>query len=210
MAEGPALRPRRHLVVFARAPHLGRVKRRLARDIGALGAWIFYRRTAFALLRGLGRDRRWDRWLALTPDSEVANARVWPRGWRRIGQGRGDIGRRMARPVRTLPPGPVVIVGTDVPGLGPGHVARAFAALGRFDAVLGPAADGGYWLVGFRRRPRRLDPFRGVRFSGPHALSDTLANLRRDRVLLLEVLEDVDDGEAFARVSPGRARPGAP
>jgi hypothetical protein len=198
--EESALGVRNHLVVFARATRLGRVKRRLGRDIGPVAAWAFYRRTAFELLRRLGRDGRWTCWLALTPDREAARAGIWPAGWRRIPQGRGNLGRRMARPARILPPGPVVIVGTDVPAIRPRHIAAAFAALGSHEVVLGPAADGGYWLVGFRRSPRRLDPFRGVRFSSPHALGDTLANLEGHRVWMLEMLDDVDDGAAYERV----------
>jgi glycosyltransferase A (GT-A) superfamily protein (DUF2064 family) len=79
-------------------------------------------------------------------------------------------------------------------------VAQAFAALGAHDAVFGPAGDGGYWLVGLRRRPRVPDPFRGVRWSTPHALADTLANLRpRERVAMLERLEDIDDAASYRR-----------
>ncbi len=198
-----------HLVVFARAPRLGRIKRRLGRDIGPVAAWAFYRRTAVELLRRLGRDPRWSCWLALTPDRAAARTGLCPAGWRPIGQGRGDLGRRMARPVRTLPPGPVVIVGTDVPGIQRRHIAEAFAALGSHDVVLGPATDGGYWLVGFRRTPKRLDPFRGVRFSTRHALADTLANLDGYSVRMLERLDDVDDGEAYRRIRWGPPR-GAP
>ena len=51
-----------------------------------------------------------------------------------------------------LPPGPVVIIGSDVPGIRPHHIATAFRALGGSDAVLGPAIDGGYWLIGLKRR----------------------------------------------------------
>ena len=64
--------------------------------------------------------------------------------------------------------------------------------------MFGPAVDGGYWLVGLRRHPRR-DPFRGVAWSGPQALAETLANLRGVQVAMLETLEDVDDGADYAR-----------
>ena len=85
--------------------------------------------------------------------------------------------------------------------LGPGHVARALRALGAHDWVLGPAADGGYWLVGARRRPvvpRSL--FAHVRWSSEHALADTLANLPAAcRVAMLEERSDIDDGAAWRR-----------
>lgn len=189
-----------HLVVMAKAPRLGQVKRRLAADIGAVAALGFYRRTLRRLLRRLSRDGRWRCWLYVTPDRSTREGRLWPAGIPRRPQGAGDLGARMRRPLRELPPGPVVIVGSDIPGLDRGHIARAFAALGDHDVVFGPAKDGGYWLVGVRRRPHVPRLFSGVRWSSEHALADTLAGLRgRYRVAWLEALEDVDDGAAYAR-----------
>ena len=177
------------------------MKSRLARDIGCVAAWTFYRRTAAGVLRRLGRDGRWQPWLAITPD--YGGGDPWPRNWRTIGQGGGDLGRRMHRAMRALPPGPAIIVGTDIPDLGAAHIAHAFRALGDHDAVFGPAADGGYWLVGFRRSPRIPDAFEGVRWSTEHALEDTLANLVGLDVAFLETLEDVDDGAALSRWRQG-------
>jgi rSAM/selenodomain-associated transferase 1 len=188
------------LVVFAKAPRLGQVKRRLAAGIGEAAALAFYRRTLADLLRRVAADPRWQTWLAVTPDGAAADPAPWPKRIPRLAQGGGDLGARMARMCRRLPPGPVVIVGSDIPALRAGHVAQAFAALGAHDAVFGPAGDGGYWLVGLRRRPRVPDPFRGVRWSTPHALADTLANLRpRERVAMLERLEDIDDAASYRR-----------
>ncbi len=190
----------RHLVVFAKTPRLGRVKSRLAKDIGPVAAWTFYRRTLAFVLRRLAGGGRWRAWVAVTPDTGVARQALWPAGWNVIPQGEGDLGVRMDRAMRLLPPGPVVIVGTDVPGLRRRHVEAAFAALGRHDAVFGPASDGGYWLVGLRRRPRVARLFVNVRWSSEHALADTQANLDSGQTAArLEVLEDVDDGAALAR-----------
>ena len=118
----------------------------------------------------------------------------------RIGQGRGDLGRRMGAVMATRPPGPVVIVGSDIPELRHRHVAEVFAALETCDAVFGPAADGGYWLVGLKRRPLRPDIFRDVRWSTEHALADTLRNLSPDcRVAMLQTLNDVDTVDDYRR-----------
>ncbi len=200
------MRAANHLVIFARAPRLGAVKRRLAADIGDLGASRFYRQTLAGVLRRLGRDRRWRTWLAVTPDRFARAPGMWRAAAGRAGlppllpQGGGDLGARMPRPFDRLPPGPVVIVGCDIPDLNPAHVARAFAALGRHDAVFGPATDGGYWLVGLRRRALAPDLFRGVRWSSELALADTLANLDwRQKVALIERLDDVDDAESYRR-----------
>lgn len=194
------MRPRRHVVVFLRAPRLGRVKRRLARGIGAVAALAFYRATATRLVRILARDPRWHCHLAVTPDRRAPLPPPWRRA-RVMAQGPGDLGRRMARAFRHLPPGPAVIVGSDIPDLAAGHVAAAFAALGRCDVALGPAEDGGYWLIGLaRRRPVPHGIFVGVRWSSPRALADTRASLpRRARIAVLERLADIDDGEAYRR-----------
>ena len=104
----------------------------------------------------------------------------------------------MARVMGGLPPGPAIIVGSDIPDLKAAHVADGFARLGRADTVFGPAPDGGYWLVGARRRPAQPDMFRDVRWSSRHALSDTIANLAgRYTHDLLPILADVDDGPSW-------------
>jgi len=190
--------PTNHLVVFAKAPRLGRVKSRLSADIGAAGAWAFYRRTLFAVTRPLIADGRWQSWLAVTPDSSIHVNGMWPPNCSRISQGPGGLGQRMGRVAEVMGPGPVVIIGADIPDIRPRHIAEAFRELGRHDAVFGPAGDGGYWLAGLRRRPVFTDIFQNVRWSTEHALTDTMANLKpRQSHALLETLDDIDDGEAF-------------
>jgi rSAM/selenodomain-associated transferase 1 len=174
------------VIVFARAPRLGTVKRRLACDVGDRAALRFYRGNLARLLRELARDRRFRTVLAATPD----HVRVrWPVRVPVVGQRGGDLGQRMHRACAAY--GRVAIVGTDIPALGAGDVAAAFRALGRAQAVFGPSEDGGYWLVALSPwRPAR--PFGGVRWSTEHALADTLANFAGRRVALLRVLRDVD------------------
>ena len=188
----------RHLVAFVRAPRLGTVKTRLAASIGTGAAWSFYRRTASRVLRPLLTDRRWRSWLAVTPDAAATGRFPWPSASRIIRQGPGDLGDRMARVMAVLPPGPVVIIGVDAPDLAPAHVEQAFRALGECDTVFGPSADGGYWLVGLRRRPRILEIFASVRWSTEHAFDDTIANLpAAATTAMLDELIDIDDVEAL-------------
>ena len=192
--------PARHLVVFAKTPRLGAVKTRLAADIGTVPAWAFPRRTLQAIVRPLAGDSRWRCWLALSPDVAVTQPALWPPAHGLVTQGPGDLGRRMARVAKKMPPGPVVIIGTDIPAIRPRHVVSAFQALGRQDAVFGPARDGGYWLVGLKRRPVYRDIFQNVRWSTEHALKDTIANLPGHwSHELLETLDDIDDAEAYNR-----------
>lgn len=190
---------RRTLVVFARAPALGRVKSRLAHGIGAAAALEFYRGALRQLMKRVANDRRWRTVIAVTPDAAVARGRLWPACGRRAAQGGGDLGVRMARAFRAMPKGAVVIVGADIPDIRPDHIARAFAALGTADLVFGPARDGGYWLIGAKGAARSTAMFAGVRWSTHHALADTRANLKGRRVMLLEVLDDIDDEESYRR-----------
>jgi rSAM/selenodomain-associated transferase 1 len=197
----------RHVFVFVKAPRLGQVKSRLAAGIGALPALRFYRETMARVLWAVGRDTRWCTLVAITP-LRALHGRFWDQDLSRLDQGAGDLGRRMARAFRALPSGPAVIIGSDIPELAPRHVAAAFRALGGHDAVLGPAGDGGYWLVGLKRtRPIPAGLFVGVRWSSPHALADTRASLPRHfSVALLETLEDVDDLESYRRWRARRDR----
>lgn len=185
----------RHLIIFAKNPRIGRVKTRLARDIGKVAAWRFYRRMLWEIPRRLARDKRWTTWLCISPDETPW--RCFPyRGLNRLPQGKGDLGARMWRPRSVLPPGPFVVVGTDIPDIQPAHIQDAFRQLGHRDAVFGPAADGGFWLVGLKRHGRFVHPYRKpVRWSHPETLHDCLDNLAGAKVGLLAELDDIDTAE---------------
>jgi hypothetical protein len=184
------------VVVFARAPRLGAVKRRLARDIGARAALRFHVATMTRLVRALAADRRFRTVLAITPDHAALHL---PVRVPRIPQGGGDLGVRMHRAFRRYPRSNVVLIGCDIPDAGPADARTALRALGSAEAAFGPAADGGYWLVGLSpRRPAR--PFAAVRWSTKHALADTLANFAGRRVVLLRTLHDVDTAADLHRL----------
>lgn len=183
------------VIVFARAPRLGTVKRRLARDVGDRAALRFYNANLNRLLHALARDRRFRTVLAITPDRATAR---WPLAVLRIAQGCGDLDQRMARACARFRR--VAIVGTDIPELDADDVAAAFRGLGRAQAVFGPASDGGYWLVALSPR-RPAHPFAGVRWSTEHALADTLANFRQHRTQMLRTLRDVDTAADFKAIA---------
>ncbi len=185
----------RTLVIFLKEPRPGRVKTRLGREIGMVGAAWWFRHQAAGMIRRLGRDRRWRTVLAVSPGREGQASRVWPAHLTRWPQGPGDLGERMGRALRAMPPGPVIIVGADIPGLRPAHVAEGFRLLGRHDAVLGPAPDGGYWMIGLKRGGRAVPKglFCGVRWSSHDALADTVASLAPLDVGFAATLRDVDE-----------------
>lgn len=187
------------LVIMVKLPIAGRVKTRLAREVGAVRATMFYRHAMREVVARLSRQPFWRTLLIVDPDSATAS-RMLPQGPERAGQGRGDLGVRMQRPMRALPPGPVCVIGTDVPDISVADVRRAFRSLGGNDAVFGPAEDGGFWLVGLRRAPRVIDPYRGrVPWSRPDTLARTLANLTTYRVASTTRLHDVDSAADLAR-----------
>lgn len=203
------------LVIMAKEPVAGAVKTRLARQVGVAAATRFARHCAAALIARVGFDPRWQTSLWVTPDAGCAS-RHWPVRLMRVPQGRGDLGRRMQRMLDRAGPGPVVIIGTDIPGITPAHISAAFHELGRNRCVFGRAADGGFWLVGARRRPHTPRPFANVRWSSEHALADTLANLAGQSVGFAATLADVDDAAQLAqfagfgrRVVPRAAIPAA-
>jgi hypothetical protein len=220
------------IVVFARAPQWGRVKTRLARGIGPGPALAAYR-TMLAQTLALARDARWRCVVAVTPDNfpapscraivpGIQRAKDWIPGTspgmtrRRIAdpsftpQGRGSLGVRMERVFRTQSTGPVVIVGTDCPAMRRADIAAAFRALGRADAVFGPAEDGGYWLIGLKRTRGVPKLFQGVRWSSEHALADTLASLPRGwRIAMLRTLSDVDTADEWRNQKAALSFPSA-
>ncbi len=187
---------RAHLIVMVKDPRPGRVKTRLAADIGPVAAAWWVRHQIRALLRRLA-DPRWSLTLAVAPDT-ACRSRAFPRHVARIPQGPGALGDRMARLMRVAPPGPTLIVGADIPALSKSHIAGAFAALGRAPAVLGPAPDGGYWAVGLKRTaspPRTL--FHNVRWSSRHACADTARTLPAP-IAYVATLADVDTAADLA------------
>lgn len=180
------------LVIFVKEPRPGRVKTRLGAGIGLVPAAWWFRHQSQRLIRRLARDPRWRTVLAVSPDREGMASRVWPDHVARRPQGAGDLGDRMLRALAGAGSGRVMIVGSDIPDIRAADIASGFRALGRHEAVFGPAEDGGYWLVGCRGAPPR-DLFQGVRWSSEHTLADTLSNLRGRRVGFLRQLNDVDE-----------------
>lgn len=210
----------RVVTVLAKEPVPGRVKTRLCpplrQDQAAALAMAFATDTLESLAGLEGVQVR----LAIDPGpARPARIPDRPVGWfpsegplqaaRRLGlevlaQGEGDLGERMSRLlVGALEGGGAgLLVGTDSPDLPSSRVLEAFAALEGADVVLVPAADGGYVLVGARRRTPALFSIAAPWGSG-RVLEATLESLSRARVsvALLEAWEDVDDAAALGRLA---------
>lgn len=188
------------LIIMLKEPRAGRVKTRLGREIGMTAAAWWFRHQVRRLLRTI-QDPRWDVVLAVAPDHAGLNSRAWPEGFRRIPQGQGDLGQRMARMMGAVPSGPVCLIGADIPGVNRARIAQAFAALGQHDAVFGPAPDGGFWLVGLKHtRPMPPQLFKNVRWSTEHALADSIATIPYLSIATCDSLRDVDTADDLAQI----------
>jgi uncharacterized protein len=180
---------------------MGVSKTRLAAGIGVARAWRV-KRALDAYTCRIARGGAWDSKLAVAPESDLSTqfGGAWPQELRRVSQGRGNLGQRMAAALRGNSGAAVCIIGSDLPDLSTTDVAAAFKALKRHDVVFGPATDGGFWLIGMSARCARQARLDGVRWSSAFTLADTLAILPKAwRVGLLRELEDVDDAASFAR-----------
>ena len=191
-------RYRRRLIIFVKEPRPGRVKTRLAAEIGNVAAARWYRNSVTALLRRVQDNRRWETVIAVAPDQACAESRCWPASTLRLPQGRGDLGQRMSRIFRYLPPGPALIIGSDIPGVSATRIHHAFQILGRSDAVFGPAPDGGYWLIGLRHaHALTRNALCGIRWSSEHALTDSVNSLSNLRIAYAAILNDIDNPDDY-------------
>jgi rSAM/selenodomain-associated transferase 1 len=184
------------LLVFVKAPRPGQVKTRLAAAIGDEPAAAAYRALAEGVLeRTAPREGEYERIVLFAPPDAREEVARWLPAEPLAAQEGPDLGARMDAAFAAAFAGgapAAVLVGSDVPRLDRGHVLRAFAALEEHPVVLGPAADGGYYLVGLRER--RPELFAGVEWGTAGVLAATLERCAALglRPRLLETLADVD------------------
>lgn len=195
----------RELVLFAKEPALGRVKTRLAAEIGTVAAVRLYESFLFDLAKELHAADEWREVLAHAEEEPGERLRALFGGWTTRPQGTGDLGDRLARCARrAFDEGAdlVVVVGSDAPTLSREDVRRAFASLEVSDVVLAPSPDGGYALVGLTRRADPEALFSGARWSSAFALADTLEATRRAGLssALLPEVPDVDVASDLVRL----------
>ncbi|MBB5695330.1 TIGR04282 family arsenosugar biosynthesis glycosyltransferase [Muricoccus pecuniae] len=183
------------IALFSRFPEAGRAKTRLIPALGPEGAAALHRRLterALEVLRASGlpfelrhtgaAPEAFHEWLGA--DVPLAE------------QGEGDLGERMARAAAEPP---VILVGSDLPDLSPGHLHAAAAALQSHRAVIGPAEDGGYWLLGLREPMPFL--FEPMEWGTEVVFAETMARFASKgvRPSLLGRLADLDRPEDLAR-----------
>lgn len=196
---------RRAVVVFARAPELGKVKTRLAADLGDGVALEIYE---LLVSRTLQMTRALDdcmRVVQFTPAGAREKMSRWLEDDLLLeAQCEGDLGERMACALeRRFNSGceRVLLIGTDAPDLTAGILEQAFRRLDDNSVVVGPAVDGGYYLIGMCEPHPEL--FSGVPWSAGDTLSRTLEAARHAglSVHLLPELADVDTADDWKRWS---------
>src|SRR5262249_38381516 len=140
------------LIIFLKAPRVGTVKTRLASALGPEAACAAYRCLVTTLLDQL--DGLKNVQLRFTPDEAQDEIRPWRRArWTLAPQGSGDLGTRLGTAFREAFAAGwqrVAIIGSDCPYVQRSDVNEAWTALENNDVVVGPAVDGGYWLIGLR------------------------------------------------------------
>lgn len=195
MSDGPT-----HLAVFAKHWQPGHVKTRLAAAIGAAPAAALYRQLLHATLARY--QHRADRCvLVYTPQEQQPEFAALLPGmpWTLEPQSSGDLGHRLATHLaRAVRCGArrLVVLGSDAPHVSPQTVAEAFALLRHYPVVLGPATDGGYYLLACRAaQPEQLPPiFDHMPWSTATLLQHTQARLQAAGIeaALLDEAFDID------------------
>jgi uncharacterized protein len=185
------------VLIFVRAPELGRVKTRLAAEIGAEAALRVYRRLAeHAVAQARALEPTASVRIHFTPADAGDAVRAWlGAGPAYLPQADDDLGGRMrAAFAEAFAAGfrRVVIIGSDLPDVSAGLLRDAFARLDSSPVVLGPARDGGYYLLGMREMVGGV--FDGVPWSTADVLARTMEILRAAGIepALLPMLADVD------------------
>jgi rSAM/selenodomain-associated transferase 1 len=192
------------LAVFVKEPRAGRVKSRLAAALGPEAAAAVYRVIAEEVVRRTAPPRdAYERVIVFDPPEAAGTVGGWL-GVEAAGllpQSPGDIGVRMERAFALLferGARRVALTGTDVPALAAEDVRRALESLDEHDVAIGPATDGGYYLIALKRPQPEL--FEVIAWSGPDVLSRTLERASRCHlsVRVLRTIGDVDTVEDLA------------
>lgn len=192
------------IAIFAKAPEPGEVKTRLISSLGAYGAAALYRELVLRAIRtavqaDIGAVQLW---CAGDPRHPFFVGCVTQFGVQAVAQQGGDLGERMHRALEALlcDSGRALIIGCDIPAMTADYLRAADAALRRgADAVIGPAEDGGYVLIGLSRAEAAL--FRDIGWGGPQVLAVTRSRLAQAglRHCELPLLWDVDRPEDLQR-----------
>ncbi|MGY5846379.1 TIGR04282 family arsenosugar biosynthesis glycosyltransferase [Salegentibacter sp. HM20] len=179
------------LLIFTKNPKPGRVKTRLAVDIGDQNALKLYRyllQHTMEVTKKLPQEK-WVFYSDEIPEKDIWDEKHFSK---KLQQG-NDLGERMQNAFAEAFQQnyqKVIIIGSDLYDLQTGDLKQAFRKLDESDVVIGPARDGGYYLLGMKSPHNAL--FQNKKWSTARVLEDSLANLKDKKVILLEERNDID------------------
>ncbi|MDQ7916287.1 TIGR04282 family arsenosugar biosynthesis glycosyltransferase [Mesonia sp. MT50] len=182
------------LLLFTRHPELGKCKTRLAQKIGdqkALEVYSYLLQHTANVTKNINAEKQV--WYATQPlENDIWN----PRYYTKKAQQGENLGARMAYAfAEGFQKGynKILILGSDLIDLNAARVEDAFTKLDETDFVLGPAEDGGYYLLGMKSFRKEI--FENKNWSTPSVFNDTLSSMGDKSVTLLETLNDIDEYE---------------
>ena len=185
-------------------PEAGRVKTRLAGDIGAERAALICRKiTELVMEQTMPAAGDYDRFVFYDPPERVRDFLLWLPHEKFIAQRGSDVGKRMDNAIRYLLENgakKAVITGADIPDLNSRIIMQAFGMLGHAEVVVGPAHDGGYYLIGMKSPMPEL--FRNIPWSTKDVFSETVRVLENSGKSygVLPVLSDLDTIEDLGNI----------
>lgn len=182
------------IMVFVKNPELGRVKTRLAKSIGdqaALETYKILSKHTSKIISEIDSDQ------LIFYSDKIQDNNVWTAtNCKKQIQTKGDLGQKMLAAFQygfSLGYQKILIIGSDLYSLRPKHIESAFEQLENYDVVIGPALDGGYYLLGLNFIIPKI--FKQKQWSTSSVLKETLSDLKEFNVNLLEPLNDIDTYE---------------
>jgi len=179
------------LIIFTRNPELGKVKTRLSKSLGdivALDIYQFLLDKTKEATQNISADK------VVYYSEKIAENDLWNSSlYKKEVQFGDDLGAKMEYAFQTAFENnyeKVLLIGSDLYDLEPSHINEAFEKLKNKDVVIGPALDGGYYLVGLKKNYPEI--FKNKRWGTSSVRKDTLKNLEKVDVHLLPILNDVD------------------
>ena len=188
---GETITSKNLLLIFTRNPEFGKVKTRLARDIGHQAALDIYK---FLLAHTAKICTPLDTEKAVYYSEEIPNNDLWNatvfQKKKQVGE---DLGERMQNAFAEgfhLGYSKIIIIGSDLYDIETKDLEQAFNVLNNHEIVIGPAEDGGYYLLGMKQLHPKL--FKNKNWGTATVLQDTINELKKSNYKLLEKRNDVD------------------
>jgi uncharacterized protein len=195
--------------LMVKYPEPGMVKTRLAADIGMEQAALIYRQLITRVMnQTMPIGAGYERYMFYDPPNRKQDFVSWFPDEIFMAQSGGDVGRRMDNVIRRLlkkGADKAVITGSDIPDISSEIILRAFEMLDRVDVVLGPARDGGYYLIGMKRPIPEV--FRNITWSSKDVFMETVKVIKLSGISYgaLPALSDLDTIEDLKIFSVGAA-----